>query len=138
VSQVPERDPTIFDALEKALSLVDQAGKAKGSDDKSSYLLLLWRSAAEAEYAAFLISTAHGLMDYDPNAANNPGADDPRDDLDTARELLRGAQSSLQNEPRRAYEAVRNSVSVLRKMYAVLDKPLERLGVASSPPLKKE
>jgi hypothetical protein len=64
---MPERDQIIRDTFARVLGLVDEAYKSMNSDDKTSFHLLLWRSAAEAEYLAFQVSMVHGLSDLVPN-----------------------------------------------------------------------
>lgn len=133
---MPGQDQIAVDALARALSLVDEADKARSASDESPYRLLLWKSAAEVEYAAFRISITRGLSDYDPNASEDAGEDDPQDSLEVVRSLLHEARSSLEAEPRRAYQAVRNAVTVLRRIHASIETP--QRGGASGSLLKKE
>ncbi len=109
---MPERNQIILGTFAKALSLIDEAGKANDSGAKSSCQILLWKSAAEAEYLAFQMSMVHGLGDYEPSA------DDLDASLNGARTLIRDAQSTVQSDPRTAYSAVRRAVAILRKMYS--------------------
>lgn len=110
---MPERDQILLSTFARALSLVDEALKANDTANKLSYQMLLWKSAAEAEYLAFQISMIHGLSDYPPNSA-----DDPETSVDAASTLLQEAQSSIELDPRSAYGAVRRAVTILRKAYA--------------------
>jgi hypothetical protein len=117
---MPERDQIILDALARALSLVEEAGKANSAEDKASYQLALWKSAAESEYVAFQISTSHGLGDYDLEI--DKGRVDPKASTEIARGHLQEAQSVIQSDPRLAYSAVRNAVTVLRRLYGTGEK----------------
>jgi len=111
-----ERDQIILDTFAGVLSLVDEAFRAMKSDDKSSFHLLLWRSAAEAEYLAFQISMVHGLSDLDPNVHSS--YDDSGKAIEAVRVLLAEAQPLIHSDPRRAYQSVRGAATILRKTYA--------------------
>jgi len=90
------------------------------ANDKDSYSLLLWKSAAEAEYSAFQISILHGFGDYDPEqGSNDDRSDDP---LKTAHRLLGEAQSLILSDSKRVYRALRVAVFVPRKAYSGGDK----------------
>lgn len=127
---MPDRDQALLAIFARVLALLDEAGKAASSKEKASYQILLWKSAAEAEYLAFRLSTGKSLTDYDPAAQTN--RDDGSDVVDVARALLRDGQSAIDSNPRRAYEAVRRAVSVLRRAYASNEK-LSRSGSSQSP-----
>jgi len=118
---VSERDQVLLSTFARALSLVDEARKTNDTGDKSSYQMLLWKSAAEAEYLAFQISTIHGLSDYQPDSTNDLEAS-----VDAASTLLREAQSSIESNPRSAYGAVRRAVAILRKAYSAGDDTPKR------------
>jgi len=134
---MPERDQKVVDALAKALSLVDDADKARDAGDKSPYRLLLWKSAAEVEYAALRISITHGLSDYDPGKSKDIREDDPQNSLEAVRALLREAQMLFEKDPRRAYAAVRGAVTVLRRTQASVERPQRSVGRSRSLPKKE-
>ena len=123
---MPERDQTMQDTLTKGLSLLDEFDRTKDAGDEHSRKLLLWKSAAEAEYLAFQISTIHGLMDYDPHSADSSRDADPQDPVGLARAMLGEARSSFQSNPRGAYQAVSNAVTILRRAYSNSKKPQSR------------
>lgn len=117
---MPERDQIILDALARALYLVDEAEKENIVEDKASYQLALWKSAAESEYVAFQISTTHALGDYDPGGDKDEV--DPEASVEMARGHLQEAQSAIRSDPREAYRAVRKAVTVLRRLYGAGEK----------------
>jgi len=113
---MPERDQIIRDTFARVLGLVDEAYKSMNSDDKTSFRLLLWRSAAEAEYLAFQLSMVHGLSDLVPNVHSS--YDDSGKAIEAVRVLLAEAQPLVHSDPRRAYQSVRGAATILRKTYA--------------------
>ena len=126
-----EQSQAIQDAISRVLSLVNEAEKARGSDE-SSFKLLLWKAAAEVEYLAFQIALTHNLADYERGIEQDDEVADPSDPLDAARSLLENAQSSIQSNAKDAYRSARKAVSVLRSAYVELDKPVKK-GVVPSP-----
>ena len=125
-----EQSQSIHGALSKALSLVNEAEKVRGSDE-SSFKLLLWKASAEAEYLAFQIALTHHLADYEPIGDQDDEIADPSDPLGAARSLLEKAQSSIQSNTKGAYRSARKAVSVLRSAYVELDKPVKKRVVPS-------
>ena len=117
---MPRQDMAVADVLGRAISLLDEALESKSGGFNPSHQLLVWRSAAEAEYAAFRISVVHGLADYNViiTAPDPPGT---QDELAEARSLLRGARSASDSEPRTSYEMLRKAVGLLRKLYVSLE-----------------
>jgi hypothetical protein len=121
---MPERDQIILDTFAKVFSLVDEAFRAMNSDDKTSFHLLLWRSAAEAEYLAFQVSMVHGLSDLVPNVHSS--YDDSGKAIEAVRVLLAEAQPLVHSDPRRAYQSVRSAATILRKTYASSERSPKR------------
>lgn len=107
---MPERSEIISETVAKILALLDQASKAHA--EGLAYELLLWKSAAEAEYLAFQISNAYGLQDFEP--ASGKTEDNEPDPVGRARRLLEDVKC-FQSDPREAYAAVRQTIKVLRK-----------------------
>jgi len=124
-----EQVQVILDTMSKTLSLVTEAEKAQGSDE-SSFKLLLWKAAAEAEFLTFQISTTYGLADYDLGEKGEENID-PANPLEAARSALEEAKSSLKSDPKEAYRASRKAVSILRTTYADIDKPSKQRVVSS-------
>jgi hypothetical protein len=124
---MPERVQIRLSTLDRATSLVDEARLANDACDKSSSKMLLWESATEAEYLAFQISTIYRLSDYQPGST-----DEPEVSVDVASALLRGAQPSIESDPRSAYGAVRRAVAILRKAHAAVEDARKRQ-LASAP-----
>lgn len=129
-SRLSEQSQAIHDAVSKALSLVNEAEKVRGSDE-SSFKLLLWKAAAEAEYSAFQIALTNNLADYESRSEQDDEIADPSNPLGAARSLLEKAQSSIQSNTKDAYRSVRKAVSVLRSAYVELDKPVKKRVVSS-------
>lgn len=111
---LPERDSPVSVTLAEALSIVKRAIQAAAAEDRSTYPFLLWKSAAEAEYAAFQLSMTQGLSDFNPTSNHDEADVEPT--AEAAHELLLYAQSCLQSKPRDAYFTIRNAVTILRKM----------------------
>jgi len=105
-------DQKLAEAIGKALSLIDEAGKAQGSDDPARKLLL-WKLAAEAEYVAFRISATHNLFDYDNKTAVTDDLE--VDAVEKARSYLLEIRSSAQTDPKRAYSLARRIVTLARR-----------------------
>ena len=124
-----EQVQVILDTMSKTLSLVTEAEKAQGSDE-SSFKLLLWKAAAEAEFLTFQISTTYGLADYDLGEKGEENID-PANPLEVARSALEEAKSSLKSDPKEAYRASLKAVSILRTTYADIDKPSKQQVVTS-------
>jgi hypothetical protein len=116
---LPEPDQVVRETIGKVLSLVDQATRATMAGESASCNLLIWKSAAEAEYLALHVSVAHGLGDFEPA---KKGGVNPEPSLEAARQLLQDAQMSLQSKPREAYGAIRQAVAILRKMYVAVER----------------
>jgi hypothetical protein len=110
---MPERSEIISETVAKILALLDQTSKAHA--EGSAYELLLWKSAAEAEYLAFQISNAYGLQDFDQ--ASGKTEDNVPDPAGRARRLLEDVKR-FESAPREAYAAVRQAIWVLRKAQA--------------------
>ena len=123
--RLSDENQAIRDSLSRAHSLVNEAEKARGSDE-SSFKLLLWKAAAEAEYLAFQISLTHRLSDNEPVGEQDDEVADPPNPLETAQSLLEKARASISSNPKDAYRAVRKTVSVLRSWYVELDKPVKK------------
>jgi hypothetical protein len=98
-------------AFSDALDLIAQLGKMSPTEAGAERDMLLWRSTAEAEYLAFRIATIYGLGDYEPH-----WREVDEFSVDLVRELLEEARACLESEPRQAYQDVRQTVSMLRKM----------------------
>jgi hypothetical protein len=101
----------ILNSFSKALELIDQVRKATGAELDHERDLLIWRSAAETEYLAFLIANMHGLEDFIPGTERGLAVS-----ADTARDLIEKARGLLQSDPRLAYASVRQAVRMLRAM----------------------
>jgi hypothetical protein len=110
-----ERDQITRATLAGVLSLVEQAEQASAGEDKRAFELLLWKSAAEAEYVAFLLSMGYGLGDFDPR--DERAGSEPELTVQAARKLLLEAKSSLKSNPREAYRSLRRAITILRKMH---------------------
>lgn len=121
-----EVSQVLADAIAKALSLLDEAEKAHGTDES---FFLLWRAAAESEYFAFQISLANNLGDYDPEVRRD--AVSSVDSLKEPRSLLEQARSSLTTDPKGAYRAARQAVWVMRTVLASTEKSRKRAVVPS-------
>jgi hypothetical protein len=113
---MPERSEIISETVAKILALLDQASKAHA--EGSAYELLLWKSAAEAEYLAFQISNVYGLQDFEP--ASGRTEDSVPDPVGRTRRLLEDV-IRFQSDPREAYAAVRRAIRVLRKVQTNFD-----------------
>jgi hypothetical protein len=111
-----DQGQVILEAFSRALSLLDEAIDRRASVHSSSWKLQLWKAAAEAEYLAFQISLQHGLVDFEPSEGKQLG--NGQGPLAAARSLLLQAQASVQEDPRRSYEAVRAAVAILRSAHA--------------------
>jgi hypothetical protein len=125
---LPEPDQAVRETIGKVLSLVDEATRAKMAGDSASYNLLIWKSAAEAEYLALHISVMHGLSDFEPT---KKGGINPELSVETARQVLQDAQLSIQSKPREAYSSIREAVAILRKMYAAIEREQRSRGPRS-------
>ncbi len=126
---MPEPDQVVRETIGKVLSLVDQATRATMAGDSASYNLLIWKSAAEAEYLALHISMMHGLGDFEPT---KKGGINPELSVEAARQLLQDAQFSIQSKPREAYGAIREAVTILRKMCVAVEREPRGRGPRSS------
>lgn len=115
---MPEGDQITSGPLAGVQSLVERAMQAAAAENNSTYQLLLWKCAAEAEYVAFQFSMLHGLGDFGPSS--KPGTDAELS-VQAAHRFLLDAQSSLQSNPREAYRAIRSAVMILRKMHAAAE-----------------
>jgi len=121
---LPEQGQAILEGFSRALSLLDEAIGRRASVDSSSWKLQLWKTAAETEYLAFQISLQHGLVDFEPSEEKQ--LSNEQDPLPAARSLLLQAQASVQEDPRRSYEAVRAAVAILRSAHANEEKAARR------------
>jgi hypothetical protein len=123
---VAERDQATINSFSKALELIDQARNARGAESNPRRELLLWKSAAEAEYLAFRIAIIHGLADYEPHTD-----DKAEPSVEAARELIANAQTSLESDPRWAYRNLRQAVNILRKTSMANEKGPRRQHISS-------
>jgi hypothetical protein len=103
----------IFNSFSKALELIDQVRNAKDAEPSRERDLLVWRSAAETEYLAFLIANLHGLEDFVPDSEKGGAIS-----ADAARDLIEKGRGLVELKPRLAYANVRQAVSILRGMSA--------------------
>jgi hypothetical protein len=106
-----QEEQKIINSFSKALELIDLVRKATGAEPTSQRDLLIWRSAAETEYLAFLIANMHSLEDFIPPTERGLAVS-----ADTAYDLIEKARGLLQSNPRLAYASVRQTVSILRAM----------------------
>jgi len=101
----------IINSFSKALELIDQVRKATGAEPRPQRDMLVWRSAAETEYLAFLIANIHGLEDFIPETERRVAVS-----AETAHDLIEEARGLLKSDPRLAYTKVRQAVRDLRGM----------------------
>jgi len=95
------------------LSQISQNVESESANMKSP----LWRSAAEAEYAAFLLALGGGLLEYSPELeAASATHLTTRETLDYSRRLLDEAAQQLVRDDRLAYTNIRTAIHLLRSL----------------------
>ena len=104
-------DPRTVYSFSKALALIDEVRKVKGSEINSQEALLIWRCRAELEYLAFLIAINYGFNDFIPETDKSLLVS-----AETAHDLVENARVLLESNPRLAYAKVRQSVGVFRAL----------------------
>jgi|GEM_PF-1363213 hypothetical protein len=119
-----EKVKKIVESLERASKhIIKITGKTV---DRKEFLSSIWHAAAEAEYAAFLLSIYGQLYNFHPDLKRTSNkqsfTDDVDDGLGDARALLSKAIELAGSDLKSAYENVRSAIFILRSIENMFGK----------------
>ncbi|MBS7625676.1 hypothetical protein KEJ51_01340 [Candidatus Bathyarchaeota archaeon] len=108
----------IVESLERASkNIIKTSGKTVEDEE---FQLSIWHAAAEAEYAAFLLSIYGQLHNFYPEPRHTPNKQsstgDYDDGLSEAKSLLSKAIELVGSDLKSAYENVRSAIFILRNI----------------------
>ncbi|MEM3381572.1 MAG: hypothetical protein QXI59_06235 [Candidatus Bathyarchaeia archaeon] len=108
----------IVESLERASKHIIKASEKTVEDE--DFHLSIWHGAAEAEYAAFILSIYGQLHNFYPEIRHTSNKESSTDDyngrLSEARCLLSKAIELLGSDSKSAYENVRSAIFILRNI----------------------
>jgi len=116
-----QEDLKAIAAINKAVKIVDEAVELLIKKNTEALDLKLWQTAAELEYASFLISVKHGFANYFPNSGHIDSNVEALDSLVAKiQETLENAALVLRSNPKEAYDRIKRATALVRRAQSIL------------------